>query len=110
MPITSIGSYGPTTAEFDVNWEEADGELAPGAITLAGNYTRTDFASERTTLLASIGRVPSLAGDARFAASDRDNVRANLITRAPAVSRGGLEQNRRQKLPRQTARFAQFYF
>ena len=82
MPITSIGSYDPTTAAFDVNWEEANLELAPGAITLAGNYARTDFEAERVAVLAGIARVPTLAGDARFAAADRDTAKSALITRA----------------------------
>ena len=82
MPISSIGSYDPTTAAFDVNWEEANLELAPGAITLAGNYARADFGAERTQVLAAIARVPALAGEARFATADRDNARAALMARA----------------------------
>ena len=82
MPITSIGSYDKTTHEFDVNWQQADSELNPAAITLAGDYTRAHFGADRTALLAAIAGVPNLAEDARFAAADRDNARANLITRA----------------------------
>ena len=82
MPITSIGSYDPTTSQFDVNWQQADSELAPAAITLAGNYARADFGADRTALLTAIALVPSLANDARFAASDRDNAKIALMTRA----------------------------
>ena len=82
MPITSIGSYDPTTASFDANWEEANAELAPAAITLAGNYKRADFGAERAALLVAIARVPDLAGEARFAAAQRDNAKGALIARA----------------------------
>lgn len=82
MPITSIGSYDPTTAQFDVNWQQADGELAPDTITLAGNYARADFDADRTTLLAAIASVPTLANDARFANAQRDTARVALMTRA----------------------------
>ena len=82
MPITSIGSYAPTTSQFDVNWQQADSELAPATLTLAGNYARADFGTDRTALLAAIALVPNLAGDARFAASDRDNAKDALLTRA----------------------------
>lgn len=82
MPITSIGSYSSTTAEFEINWEQADAEIAPATLTLAANYTRANFVAERTALLTSINLVPMLADDARFAAANRDNARLALLVRA----------------------------
>ena len=82
MPITSIGSYAPTTDEFDNNWQQANEELDPAAITLAGNYTRTNFNNDRVDVLNAIAGVPTGASAARFAAAQRDTARADLITRA----------------------------
>ena len=77
--------------------------LAPDAITLVGNYTRTNFVAERAVLMLSIGRVPTLANDARFADSERDNAKVALMTRAQqfrnAVLSKVADKNYRDKLP-----------
>ncbi len=78
MPITSIGSYIPTTGEFMANWTLANTE-PEGAVALGGGYTFDNLQTDRTRLMALINLVQSSASDLRIQTDERDNVKAFLM-------------------------------
>ena len=81
MSITGIGSYDATTGEFNVNWEQANLELAPAGLLLAGDYTQASFETDRTQLLALIAAATEAAADARDTATARDVLKSALLAR-----------------------------
>lgn len=81
MPITGIGSYGPTTLEFNTNWKQANLELGSEPIVLVGDYDQLQFQADRLALVALIGDVSIKAENARDAAAERDNLKSALLVR-----------------------------
>ena len=96
MPITSIGSYGPTMQEFETNWTQANSELGappdPTPITLAGGYTLGQFQIDKPAVLTSIEEVHIYLEQARTAATGRDGAKLALIERGKQFRNSVLAQ------------------
>jgi hypothetical protein len=82
MPITSFASYRETTQEFVVNWGMANAELGTNPILLAGGYALADFTDDRTSLLTVMNLIETRAATERTAATNRDQAKLDMITRA----------------------------
>ncbi len=89
MPITSIGSYGPTTLEFQDDWVQANSELGVSPLLLAGDYNLANFTADRVIMLAAINNVTTLASNARLTSAARDSAKFALLQRHKQL-RGGV--------------------
>lgn len=72
MPISSIGSYLPTTQEFITHWTSVNTLINPAVLTLPGTYTVALLGTDRTNLEAMILNVETNINALQNAANDRD--------------------------------------
>ena len=76
MPITSVGSWLQTIDEFLAHWTDVNTALAPRALTLIGDYTRSVLATDCAAVECAIRGVTNKDTMTLVARRDRDLMRS----------------------------------
>ncbi len=81
MPLSSIGSYLPTTQEFINHWDQVNTALGDSPLLLHGGYTRANLITDRTALQTAVTLTEASDNVRQTAATDRDNKKAGVYPR-----------------------------